>query len=141
LPYIDKGDSEKVSFRGKVQTLHEVWDSGILETEEGSAKQIAKRLDEKITDDDRKACQSGTPKDWANESIAINTRYVYPLPENHEFSEEYAKRAVPILHKRLAQADVRLAWLLMRRSSSIEAISRQSLMASREKPAWRERMR
>ena len=48
----------------------------------------------------------------ANESIAINTRYVYPLPESHEISEEYAKRAVPILHKRLAQAGVRLTWLL-----------------------------
>ena len=63
---------------------------------------------------DRKAWQSGTPKDWANESIAINTRYVYPLPESHEISEEYAKRALPILHKRLAQAGVRLAWLLNR---------------------------
>ena len=30
-----------------------------METEEGSAKQIAKRLDEKLTDDDRKAWQSG----------------------------------------------------------------------------------
>ena len=87
MPYIDKGDSEKVSFCGKGQTLHEVWDSGILETEEGSAKQIAKRLDEKVTDDDRKAWQSGTPKDWANESIAINTRYVYPLPESHEITK------------------------------------------------------
>src|SRR5439155_26766515 len=74
LPYIDKGDSEKVSICGKGQTLHEGWDRGILETEEGSAKQIAKRLDEKVTDDDRNAWQSGTPKDWANESIAINTR-------------------------------------------------------------------
>ena len=46
---------------------------------------------------DRKAWQSGTPKDWANESIAINTRYVYSLPENHEISEEYAKRALPIV--------------------------------------------
>jgi hypothetical protein len=92
--------------------LHEVWDTGILETENGSAKQIAKRLDGQIRDVDRKAWQSGTPKDWANESIAINTRYVYPLPENHEISEEYAKRALPILHKRLVQAGVWLAWLL-----------------------------
>src|SRR5437870_8364161 len=76
LPYIDKGDSEKVSFRGKEQTLHEVWDSGILETEEGSAKQIAKRLDEKVTDDDRKAWPSGTPKDWANESQLIRGTFI-----------------------------------------------------------------
>jgi len=106
------GTTTKVSFRGKEQTLHEVWDTGILETENGSAKQIAKRLDGQIRDVDRKAWQSGTPKDWANESIAINTRYVYPLPENHEISEEYAKRALPILHKRLVQAGVWLAWLL-----------------------------
>src|SRR5437762_9355613 len=112
LFYIDKGNSEKVSFCGKEQILHEVWDSGILETEEGSAKQIAKRLGEKVTDDDRKAWQSGTPKDWANESIAINARYVYPLPESHEISEDYGKRALPILHKRLAQGGARLAWLL-----------------------------
>ena len=106
------GTITKVSFRGKEQTLHEVWDTRILETENGSAKQIAKRLDGQIRDVDRKAWQSGTPKDWANESIAINTRYVYPLPENHEISEEYAKRALPILRKRLVQAGVWLAWLL-----------------------------
>jgi len=38
--------------------------------------------------------------------------YVYPLPESHEINEEYFKRAMPILHRRLVQSGVRLAWLL-----------------------------
>jgi len=38
--------------------------------------------------------------------------YVYPLPESHEITDDYVKRALPILHRRLVQAGVRLAWLL-----------------------------
>ncbi len=101
-----------LSNEGKEQTLHELWDSGMLGTEHGSAKALASRFDQEVEADERAAWESGRPRDWANESIAINTRYVYPLPENHEISEEYAKRALPILHKRLVQAGVWLAWLL-----------------------------
>ena len=50
--------------------------------------------------------------DWANEPLAPTIEYVYPLPESHEISEEYVKRAMPILHRRLVQGGVRLAWLL-----------------------------
>ena len=50
---------------------------------------------------------------WPRATNAIMTYKVHlPLPESHEISEEYAKRALPILHKRLEQAGVRLAWLL-----------------------------
>jgi len=44
--------------------------------------------------------------------LALTIEYVYPLPESHEISEEYVKRAMPVLHRRLVQAGVRLAWLL-----------------------------
>jgi S1/P1 Nuclease len=101
-----------VLFQGKQQTLHALWDTGILQTEQGSARAIAKRLDEKISDDDRKAWEAGSAKEWADESLALTIEYVYPVPENGEISDEYAKRALPVLHKRLAQAGVRLAWLL-----------------------------
>jgi hypothetical protein len=52
------------------------------------------------------------PEDWANESLALTIEYVYPIPESHEISAAYEQRALPILHKRLEQAGVRLAWLL-----------------------------
>jgi S1/P1 Nuclease len=52
------------------------------------------------------------PQYWANESLALTIEYVYPLPDSHEIGEEYVKRALPILHRRLVEAGVRLAWLL-----------------------------
>ena len=79
------GTKTKVTFNGKEQTLHELWDSGILATEEGSARQMAQRLDEEVADDDRKTWEAGTPKEWADESLAITTAYVYPLPEFKEW--------------------------------------------------------
>jgi len=106
------GTKTRVTFEGKTQTLHELWDSGILQTETGSAQAIAKRLDEECSADERNAWQSGTPAGWANESLALTIEYVYPLPGSHEIRDDYAKRALPILHKRLEQSGVRLAWLL-----------------------------
>jgi len=106
------GTKIKIVFEGKAQNLHELWDTGILQTEAGSAQDIAKRLDEECSADDRMTWQAGTPAEWANESLALTIEYVYPIPESHEISEEYVKRAMPILHSRLVQAGVRLAWLL-----------------------------
>ena len=56
------GTKTKVTFRGKEQTLHELWDTGILVTEKASARQIARRLDEELSEDERKAWQAGTPR-------------------------------------------------------------------------------
>src|SRR5262244_1031365 len=106
------GTKTKVTFEGKTQTLHELWDTGMLETEKGTARAMAKLLDEGLGTDDQTAWQAGTPTDWANESLSLTIKYVYPLPESHEIGEEYVNRAVPILHRRLVQAGVRLAWLL-----------------------------
>src|SRR5215472_15935165 len=106
------GTKTKVTLQGKAQTLHELWDTGMLETEKGTARAMAKLLDEECDPNDRIAWQAGTPTDWANESLSLTIEYVYPLPESHEISDDYVKRALPILHRRLVQAGVRLAWLL-----------------------------
>src|SRR5215470_900517 len=106
------GTKTKVTYQGKAQTLHELWDTGMLDTESGPPQAMAKLLDEGLSTDDQTAWQAGTPADWANESLALTIEYVYPLPESHEIREDYVKQAMPILHKRLVQAGVRLAWLL-----------------------------
>jgi len=106
------GTKTKVTFQGKAQTLHELWDTGMLETEKGTARAMAKLLDEECDPNDRIAWQAGTPTDWANESLSLTIEYVYPLPESHEISDDYVKRALPILHRRLVQAGLRLASLL-----------------------------
>jgi S1/P1 Nuclease len=53
------GTKVKVTFEGKAQNLHELWDTTILQTETGSARAIAKRLDEECSADDCKACKLG----------------------------------------------------------------------------------
>src|SRR5215475_5545721 len=65
------GTKTKVTFQGKAQTLHELWDTGMLETEKGTARAMAKLLYEECDPKDRAAWQAGTPTDWANESLAL----------------------------------------------------------------------
>ena len=106
------GTKTLVNFRGTEQQLHILWDSGLLDTELESAEVMAKRLDRQVNNDERTVWEMGRPADWANESLALAVKYAYPLPESHEITEDYVKRALPIIHKRLAQAGARLAWLL-----------------------------
>ena len=55
----------------------------MLDTENGTPRAIAKLLDDECDPNDRAAWQTGTPTDWANESLALMIEYVYPLPESH----------------------------------------------------------
>ena len=50
------GTKTKVTFEGRVQTLRELWDAGILSAENGSAREIADRLDQECSADGRTAC-------------------------------------------------------------------------------------
>src|SRR5262244_3862303 len=52
------GTKTKVTFQGKVQTLHELWDTGMLETEKGTVRAMAKLLDEGLSTDDQTAWQA-----------------------------------------------------------------------------------
>jgi len=76
--FLDDLGGTKVTFQGKAQTLHELWDSGILDTENRTARAMATLLDEECDPNDRIAWQAGTPTDWANESLALTIQYVYP---------------------------------------------------------------
>jgi hypothetical protein len=44
----------KVTFHGKEQSLRELWDSGIVDLEKGSARAMAKRLDQRFSANERK---------------------------------------------------------------------------------------
>jgi hypothetical protein len=57
------GTKTKVTFQGKEQTLHELWDAGMLETENETPQAMAKLLDEECDPHDRTVWQAGTPAD------------------------------------------------------------------------------
>ena len=63
------GAKTKVMFEGKTQTLHELWDAGMLDTENGQRERWQDYLMKSVT---RTTAQRDKPTEWANESITHN---------------------------------------------------------------------
>jgi nuclease S1 len=106
------GNSVDVQFNGRKTNLHSLWDTGLVELEEGTPAEVAERIEKAITNDDRKQWQSGTPEQWALESLAVVRTRVYRLHDTSDITPTYIGRARPVIRTRLAQAGARLAWML-----------------------------
>jgi hypothetical protein len=101
-----------VSYRGLPTNLHFFWDKDLVDLEPGSEEEIAKRLAASSTAEERLQWQAGDPVQWTNESLMLVRSYAYNLGPSAELSEDYVEKARPIVRIRLAQAGIRLAWLL-----------------------------
>ncbi len=112
----DRGGNEiYVNYGGLRVRLHKLWDAKtkIIEVkEQGSSAEIAVRLDEGVTPDERQAWKSGTAAEWAEESLKLARTYAYKLPETGVITDEYVRRARTVMSRRLAQGGIRLAWIL-----------------------------
>ena len=106
------GNSVDVRFNGRKENLHSLWDTALVELEEGSPTEIAKRIQGVLTSDDVKQWQQGTPAHWALESLAIVRTQIYRLPASGEINPRYIERARPVIRTRLAQPGARLASVL-----------------------------
>jgi nuclease S1 len=101
-----------VNYRAQTNNLHLFWDINLVEMEEGSPEEIAKRLEQSITGKQRTEWQSGGPKTWTDESFRLSRLYTYELGEFMDLSDEYVAIGLTIVRRRLVQAGVRLGWLL-----------------------------
>ncbi len=109
----DRGGTEiTVSYRGQTKNLHLFWDFNVVDMEEGNAEELAKKLDQSITPKQRSEWQSGEPKTWTDESFRLSRSDAYTVGESMELSDEYVATALMIVRRRLAQAGMRLEWLL-----------------------------
>ncbi len=106
------GTDITVSYRGQTNNLHLFWDINVVEMAEGNPEELAEKLDESITRKQRAKWQSGEPKTWTDESFRLSRSNAYTLGESMELSDEYVATALTIVRRRLAQAGVRLGWLL-----------------------------
>jgi hypothetical protein len=106
------GNSVDVRFNGRKENLHSLWDTALIELEQGTPAEIAARIQAAVTSDDVKQWQQGTPAEWALESLAIVRTQVYRLPASGEITASYVIAAVAVIHTHLAQAGARLAWML-----------------------------
>ena len=112
----DRGGNQiRVMIGRKHATLHRVWDSDMVETLGRDTGDIAGRIDQSLSVQERKDCASGTPAQWADEAHAIARDKIYPqLEGQHELRlpRDYAWRQAPIVRMQLARAGLRLAGML-----------------------------
>ena len=112
----DEGGSKiRGEFMGRATNMHSVWDFGIIRASGILWEEIADQLEHRVTATERKAWTASKPLDWANESLAIanapETEYVV-REGPFDLGEDYERRELPVVEKRLSQAGVRLGHLL-----------------------------
>ncbi len=92
--------------------LHSLWDTALVELEEGTPVEIAARIQAVVTEEERQQWPQGTAADWALESVAVVRTRVYRLSASGEVTASYVEPARAVIRTRLAQAGVRLASVL-----------------------------
>jgi hypothetical protein len=109
----DRGGVDiSVSYRGETTNLHFFWDTNLVELETGTGEEVANRLTENLTAEERLKWQAGDPIQWTNESLMLVRSHAYNTGSSGELSDDYVEKARPIVRIRLVQAGLRLAWLL-----------------------------
>jgi hypothetical protein len=103
------GNQVLVTWMGEPTNLHTVWDDKVIESEELSFSELAEFLGHP-TPSQVAGWSQGTYVDWAMESMALRP-LVYDLGDRR-LSWDYRYRAIPVIHERILQAGVRLAWVL-----------------------------
>jgi hypothetical protein len=101
-----------VSYKGQTTNLHFFWDTDLVELETGNEEEIAKRLTANLTAEERLKWQAGNPKQWTDESLMLVRSHAYNTGPSLELSDDYMEKARPVVRTRLAQAGIRLGWLL-----------------------------
>jgi hypothetical protein len=115
----DKGGNQtQVRWFDKGSNMHRVWDSGIIERAGDSEDFWLADLAEFDTEQNRKAWMGGTVEEWATEALlAARVAYQDPrtgkrIKSGTKLGEEYQEKNLPVVRRRLAQAGLRLAWVL-----------------------------
>ena len=94
------GNSVDVRFNGRKENLHSLWDTALVELEEGTPSEIATRIQAVMTGDDVKQWQQGTPADWALESLAIVRAQIYRFPASGEIKASDIEPARAVIRTR-----------------------------------------
>jgi hypothetical protein len=105
---------------GHARNLHAWWDTGVVETLGGSAREIARRLDARISPAQVRAWSHGNPRAWATETFQVGARDAYALPSRPTcghpgsviLSTGYQAKAQADAAVQLEKAGVRLATML-----------------------------
>lgn len=109
------GNSTQVEHFGDLTNLHSLWDSGLIEGERLSYTEFADFIDHPSPESVAQL-QSGTFRDWAQESFRLRSKAYDYGSSNHDtnlprLGYRYAFENLPTVRRRLLEAGVRLAGL------------------------------
>ncbi len=113
----DKGDRGgndfPVTFFGKTNNLHSVWDSGLIDEAGMSENHYVSSLHSRLAQADTAALALGTVEDWANESHKLAAEYAYDSLQHHgKLETKYFDQTIDVVEQQLIKAAVRLARVL-----------------------------
>lgn len=97
----------------KLIDLHQLWDNNLVEALPGSWREVAARLEARISDDDR--AFTGTQLDplaWAEETHRVAVRWAYDLPDGDVVTKAYTDARLRIVEEQLTRAGLRLGSLV-----------------------------
>ena len=97
---------------GRESNLHGTWDSTIIRRLGSDEAEIAARLNEGITADQKKQWRKGRPREWAWESHLLAVRVAYgalPAGNPKRLDADYLAQAAAVGEEQLAKAGIRLA--------------------------------
>jgi nuclease S1 len=102
------GNRVRVTIDGQERKLHGVWDTTLIERQNRSDQQWAKRLwDDVLGDRDADELAAGETVDWVNESHKI--AIAQHVDDQTKLSSAYIDEATDIVDERLVRAGLRLA--------------------------------
>jgi hypothetical protein len=104
-----------VTFDRKIDNLHWVWDTGLLEHIDRDPEALAAELEGRITAQDWADWTKGTLEDWVLEGHQLAQTAAYGDLESEKpavISAAYERQADPVIELQLEKAGVRLAYLL-----------------------------
>lgn len=112
----DRGGGQKrVTFFGRPENLHAVWDTGILSRDDPSPESLAAKLESAVSDSNKSQWTQGTPEDWALETHQLAQQIAYAnLPQGDlpELGQSYEDVGMPAEETQLEKAGVRLAGII-----------------------------
>lgn len=97
----------------KLIDLHEFWDANLVDAIPGSWRDVAARLEGRISDEDR--AFTGTQLDplaWAQETHRLAIRWAYELPPDDIATKAYTDARVRVVEEQLTRAGLRLGSLM-----------------------------
>jgi S1/P1 Nuclease len=108
----DKGGNDiAIKFSGSADNLHGLWDCGLIDRERLSYKQMATDYDD-ANPATIKKWQEDSLMVWLWESYQISTILYQEIEKDPNIDEAYYQSHLPVLHKRIEKAGIRLAGVL-----------------------------